>query len=101
MNSVDLRDSIKLPIKSKKRVKIYNLNVTVSKVLDYLEYIWDSEGKGHYTPIVSEIYSTKKYRMTLEEINDFLEYILEKPYVITKLRIIESDNKLKGRKVKR
>ena len=101
MNSVDLRDSIKLPIKSKKRVKIYNLNVTVSKVLDYLEYIWDSEGKGHYTPIVSEIYSTKKYRMTLEEINNFLEVILEKPYVITKLRIIESDNKLKGRKVKR
>ena len=79
----------------------YNLELTLSKVLDYLEYVWDSEGNGHYTPIVSEIYSTKKHNMTIEEINDFLKKILEKPYIITKLKIIESNNKLKGRKVKR
>lgn len=99
MTLVDLRN--KQCVKNKRGVIKYQLELTLSKVLDYLEWIWDSEGKGHYTPIVSEIYSTKKYNMTIEEINDFLENILEKPYVITKLKIIESNNKLKGRKVKR
>ena len=99
MTLVDLRN--KLSVKNKRWVIRYQLEFTLSKVLDYLEYVWDSEGKGHYTPIISEIYSTKKYRMTIEEINDFIEDLLQYPYVLTKLKIIESNNKLKREKVKR
>jgi len=40
-------------------------------------------------------------KMALEEINDFIEGLLEYPYVITKLKVIELNSKLKEKEVKR
>ncbi|MBA7552181.1 hypothetical protein ES705_44736 [subsurface metagenome] len=102
MNSVALRDSVKLPIKSKNRIKKNNLNVTISKISEnYLEWTWDTEREGHYRPIMSKCYEIIKYRVSLEDINALFKEMSVYPYVITKLKIIESNNKLKGKEVKR
>ena len=75
-------------ITDKREPQTYAIEMTIAKVLDFLEWVWDSESEGHYRPIIAPCFETIKYKMTLTLLNNFLKEMLKRPAVITKLKII-------------
>jgi len=74
-------------IADKREPQTYRVEMTIAKVLDFLEWVWDSESEGHYRPIIAPCFETIKYKMTLTLLNNILKETLERPVVITKLEI--------------
>jgi len=81
------QDNIETSQKQKSIKKTYTVEMTIAKVLDFLEWVWNSEGEGHYRPIIAPCFETIKYKMTLTLLNNVLKEMLEGPVVITKLKI--------------
>lgn len=80
-------DNIETSQKQKSIKKTYTVEMTIAKVLDFLEWVWDSESEGHYRPIIAPSLETINYKMTLTLLNRILKETLERPTVITKLKI--------------
>ena len=74
-------------IVDKSKPQTYRVEMTIAKVLDSLEWVWDSESEGHYRPIIAPCLETIKYKMTLTLLNNILKETLERPTVIIKLKI--------------
>ena len=81
------QDNIETSQKQKSIKKTYAIEMTIAKVLDFLEWVWDSESEGHYRPIIAPCFETIKYKTTLTLLNNILKETLVRPVVITKLKI--------------
>jgi hypothetical protein len=81
------QDNIETSQKQKSIKKTYTVEMTIAKVLDFLEWVWDSESEGHYRPIIAPCLETINYKTTLTLLNNILKETLKRPVVITKLKI--------------
>lgn len=82
-----IKQPLNQEIVDKRKPQTYRVEMTVAKVLDFLEWVWDSESEGHYRPIIAPCFETIKYKISLTLLNKVLKETLERPVVITKLII--------------
>jgi len=81
------KQALNQEIVDKREPQTYRVDMTIAKVSDFSEWVWDSESEGHYSPIVAPYFETIKYKTTLTLLNNILKETLEGPVVITKLKI--------------
>ena len=74
-------------IAHKKESQTYRVEMTISKMSEYSEWVWDNDYDGHYQPIISPRIEKTSYKMTLTQLNRFFENVVKKPLVITKFKI--------------
>jgi len=86
-NLKEYQDNIEASKKQKSIKKTYTVEMTIAKVLDFLEWVWDSESEGHYRPIIASCLETINYKTTLTLLNNILKETLVGSVVITKLKI--------------